>query len=108
VTLYRKEDIVRNAPSVRMDPHSPALLESILTADLFGRSPTDVVLAGITGASYKARCELSIGVERGVEDAIAAVLNELDRFDVEYEQRRVPINVAVWWAKAVPAAPPLS
>ena len=108
VTLYRKEDIVRNTPSVRMDPHSPALVESLLTADLFGGSPTDVVLVGITGASYKAGCELSAGVERGVEDAITAVLKELDRFDVEYEQRRVPINVAMWWSKAVPAAPLLS
>ncbi len=108
VTLYRKEDIVRNAPSVRMDPHSPALVESLLTADLFGGSPTDVVLVGITGTSYKAGCELSTGVERAVDDAIAAVLNELDRFGVEYEQRRVPTEAAIWWSKAVPAAAALS
>ena len=36
ITLYRKEDILRHGISVRMDPHSPALGESLLTADLMG------------------------------------------------------------------------
>ena len=105
VTLYRKEDIVRNAPTVRMDPHSPALVESLLTADLFGGSPANVVLVGITGASYKAGCELSDWVRRSIDDAIAAVLREMDRLGVEYEQRRVHVDPAMWWSKPLPATP---
>lgn len=97
VTLYRKEDIVRNAPSVRMDPHSPALVESILTADLFGGSPPSVVLVGITGASYKAGCELSPAVENAVANAIETVLRELDRLNVSYEQKTVAADAAMWW-----------
>ncbi len=97
VTLYRKEDIVRNAPSVRMDPHSPALVESILAADLFGGSPPSVVLFGITGGSYKAGCELSPAVRNALDNVIAAVLRELDRLNVSYEQKTVAADAAMWW-----------
>ena len=105
VTLYRKKDIVRNAPSVRMDPHSPALVESLLTADLFGASPADVMLVGVTGASYQAGCELSRQVKHALHDVIAAVLVELDRLGVEYQLRRVPVDPAMWWSKVLPATP---
>ena len=97
VTLYRKEDIVRNAPSVRMDPHSPALVESLLTADLFGSSPAEVVLVGITGASYKAGCELSSAVKNALDSAISVVLRELDRSGVQYEKKRVAVDAGMWW-----------
>lgn len=97
VTLYRKEDIVRNAPSVRMDPHSPALVVSLLTADLFGGSPAEVVLVGITGTSYKAGCELSSAVKNAVESAISVVLREVDRFSVRYEKKRVAADAGMWW-----------
>jgi len=37
--LYRKADIMRLRPSVRMDPHSPALVDALLSAELFGVAP---------------------------------------------------------------------
>ena len=97
VTLYRKEDLVRNVPTVRMDPHSPALVESILAADLFGGSPPSVVLVGVTGASYAAGCELSPAVKNGVDDAIAVVLRELDHVNVHYEEKTAATDAAMWW-----------
>jgi hydrogenase maturation protease len=39
VTLYSREDILRHPAGMRMDPHSPALGESLLTAELMGRRP---------------------------------------------------------------------
>ncbi len=46
ITLYRNQDLVRNAPAVRMDTHSPAIRESLLAADVFlGMPPREVLLA---------------------------------------------------------------
>jgi hypothetical protein len=36
VELYRKADIMRHRPAVRMDPHPPALVDALLSAELFG------------------------------------------------------------------------
>src|ERR1700674_4042313 len=42
VLLYRKADIMRHRPAVRMDPHSPALVDALLSAELFGVAPANV------------------------------------------------------------------
>jgi hydrogenase maturation protease len=102
ITLYRKADIVRITPSVRMHPHSPALVESLLAADLYGSSPAEVLLVGITGESYKAGCELSVAVQSGLDSAIAAVLAELDRLNVRYEQKSTATKIDVWWSRQRP------
>ena len=60
VTLYRKEDILRHGPApVRMDPHSPALSESLLIAELAGEGPQEILLIGITGEQYEVGTSLS-------------------------------------------------
>lgn len=99
VTLYRKEDIVRITPAVRMDPHSPALVESLLAADLFGGSPENVLLVGITGASYNAGCELSDGVKNSLRAANDAILAELDRLGINYVKKTIPTDAAIWWSR---------
>ncbi len=99
VTLYRKEDIMRITPSVRMDPHSPALVESLLAAELFGSSPNSVLLVGITGESYKAGCELSQALKNSLRGAADAILAELDRLDVTYVEKAAPTDAAIWWSR---------
>src|SRR5450432_2333444 len=59
VVLYRKEDIMRRRPSVRMDPHSPALVDALLSAEMFGVSPKNVLLVGIKVESCEPGCSLS-------------------------------------------------
>src|SRR6201981_3950206 len=60
ITLYRKDDLLRNAPGIRMDTHSPALTESLLAAEVFfGLPPKEVLLIGIRRDSYQADCMLS-------------------------------------------------
>jgi hydrogenase maturation protease len=104
ITLYRKSDIMRITPSVRMDPHSPALVESLLAADLFGNSPAEVLLVGLTGGSYNAGCELSAAAKNSVEDCIAAVLTELRRLKVQYAEKPNPGIPATWWSQAAEAS----
>jgi hydrogenase maturation protease len=98
VTLYSKADLLRHAPGVRMDTHSPALTESLVAADVFfGVSPTEVLLVGVSGGSYRADCTLSDAVQAGVDHAITAVLEELDRLGVPYTRRSEGKTPCVWW-----------
>jgi len=98
VVLYRKADIVRHCPSVRMDPHSPALVDTLLGAEFFGVAPADMLLVGIQARSFEAGCELSQPVNASVDQAIAEVLGELDRLGVEYRQREHQPELDIWWA----------
>jgi hydrogenase maturation protease len=104
ITLYRKEDILRHGVSVRMDPHSPALGESLLTADLMGICPKELLLVGITGRTYDAGCELSPEVSKAVDLAIDVVRAELRRLDVPFSLASRQAEPDIWWAPAQAAA----
>ena len=97
IVLYRKKDIVRHCPAVRMDPHSPALVDTLLSADFFGIAPVDVLLVGIQAESYGAGCSLSQPVAASVDKAITEVLGELERLCVEHRLREDPAEVDTWW-----------
>jgi hydrogenase maturation protease len=97
IVLYRKEAIVRHCPAVRMDPHSPSLVDTLLSADFFGVAPANVLLVGIQAESYEAGCSLSQPVAASVDKAIAEVLSELERLGVEHRLREYPTGLGVWW-----------
>lgn len=97
VTLYRKEDLMRYAVGIRMDTHSPALTESLMAADVFfGLSPKEVLLIGISGASYQAGCTLSAPVRAAVTLAATAVFEDLARLGVGYSSKQVASLPANW------------
>jgi hydrogenase maturation protease len=98
ITLYRKEDILRHGVPVRMDPHSPALAESLMTADMLGIGPKELLLVGISGASYDAGCELSPEVKKAVDLAIDVVRAELRRLDISYFPASRQGKPDIWWA----------
>jgi len=97
VTAYRKADLIEHARTVRMDPHSSALSESLLAAELLDNGPQDVVLVGITIGTCDSGCSLSDAVEKAVGAAIRMVLEELDRHRVPYT-RRFGVRPDIWWA----------
>ncbi len=98
VVLYRKADIMRHSPAVRMDPHSPALVDAMLSAELFGVAPADVLLVGIRAETFDVGCSLSKPVEAALDQAIAEVMTELDRLGVEHRRREQPADLGIWWA----------
>lgn len=97
VLLYRREEITRKCPAVRMDPHSPALVETLLSVELFGSAPPDILLLGIVGKCYESGCRLSDSVNASVALAIAKVLYELDRLGVRYRRREHALRPRIWW-----------
>ena len=98
VVLYRKEDILRIAPTPRLDPHSPALSESLLTAEMFGTSPNNVLLVGIVAQSLEPGCQLSPAVRNAVEPAIEAIILELKFLGRQVETKSSASGEDIWWA----------
>jgi len=105
VLLCGKADICRNSPCVRMDPHSPALVETLLAADMFSVAPRELLLVGIVGESYDSGCELSDAVRASTPHAITEILSELHRLSIPYWGRENPAEAGIWWT-AVKEHPP--
>ncbi len=98
ITLYRKEDIFGIEPAQRLDPHSPALSECLLTAEMMGATPDHVLLVGIAAACCEPGPTLSPAVEQAVAPAIAAVLEELQRLGYDFQKRANPAAPGIWWS----------
>jgi len=98
VLLYRKEEIMLRSPAVRMDPHSPALVDTLLSAELFGVAPANLLLVGVAAESYEPSCSLSEPVKASLDQAIVEILRELDRCGVECRPRENPMPIGAWWA----------
>lgn len=99
VTLYRRDDILRSGPApVRMDPHSPALSESLLIAELAGQGPRDILLVGITGGQYESCSMLSASALQAATTAVSEVLAELRRLGVDYCERSESGGPLIWWS----------
>jgi hydrogenase maturation protease len=96
--LYRKADILREAPAQKLDPHSPALSECLMSADMLGASPERVLLVGIAGERYEPGCQLSEAVRQSIRAAIIAILQELKESGFEYAKKPVPDEPGIWWS----------
>lgn len=97
ITLYRRSDIVLHGPAIRLDPHSPALTESLLIAEMAGGAPAELLLIGITAASCGDGCQLSEPVRNAVDRVIASVLREVERLGIRYRLKEKPSEPAIWW-----------
>lgn len=99
VLLYRKQDLLHQAPAQRLDPHSPALAECLLSAELLGAMPENVLLVGIVGGNYAPGCALTPAVQRSLESAMAAVIKELVDLGFETEKKFVSDPPDIWWSE---------
>ena len=97
VSVYRRENILAKPVPMRLDPHQPALKESILIADLDGNGPKDVILIGISGEKYGFNNLLTDSVRKAVDDAIQTTLKELDTLGVKYTKKAKASASDVWW-----------
>jgi hydrogenase maturation protease len=98
LALYSKEDILRDTPAERLDPHSPALAECLMTAEMLGAMPQNVLLVGIAGKCYEPGHPLSAAVGQSVGAAIDAILQELQRLGFNYQKKVSPDEPGIWWS----------
>lgn len=97
VVLYRREEILRVAPAERLDPHSPALSECLLAAEMLGSSPENVLLVGIVGQNFEPGQPLSSPVRQAVASAIDTILQELRSLGYFFNKRVSAAAPVIWW-----------
>jgi hydrogenase maturation protease len=98
LALYSKEDILRDTPAERLDPHSSAPAECLMTAEVLGAMPPSVLLVGIAGKCYEPGHPLSAAVRHSVGAAIDAILEELQRLGFKYQKKVSPEEPGIWWS----------
>ncbi len=97
VRLYRKADLLKAAPTLRMGPHEPGLREALLTLEFSGGAPEEVLLVGVIPDDVVYRVGLSTPVQEAVPAAVAEILRELDRLGAPAEPRKTPLAMDLWW-----------
>jgi hydrogenase maturation protease len=105
LVLFRKKDILRETPAQRLDPHSPALSECLMTADMLGASPHNVLLVGIAGECYEPGQALSAAVRQSLGPAIDAILLELRQLGHAFHKKLSPDEPGIWWSDHHPSIP---
>lgn len=98
VLLYDKEALLSAIPARRLDPHSPALSECLLTAEMLGATPDRVWLVGVVGASFEPGKALSSTVRGSMWKVADAVIYELKRLGAKVEKKPQSDELGVWWA----------
>jgi hydrogenase maturation protease len=98
ITVYQRQDIVRQGTSLRIDGHSPALTESLMIAEFAGDQKKQIALIGISGKPSDG-VELSPLVRAAIEPAIEAVFDQLKAWGVYYEPKREVTPPQVWWER---------
>lgn len=99
VLLYDKEALLSAIPAQRLDPHSPALSECLLTAEMLGASPERVWLVGVVGATFEPGKPLSSTVRGSLWKVVDAVIYELKQLGAKAEKKPQSDELGVWWAE---------
>lgn len=98
VRLYRRDDILKNPPGLRISPHDPSLKETLLLLDLLSEAPEDIVLVGIVAKD----ASMGIGMTPEVVDALPlaanAVIAELETLGIPVTPREQAREADLWWA----------
>jgi hydrogenase maturation protease len=97
VRLYRRDELLRHAPQVRLTPHDPGVKEALLSAEFAGGGPREVLLVGAVPASTSMGVRLSPPLRAAVPPAVEEVLRELARLSRPANRRRVPRPPDIWW-----------
>jgi hydrogenase maturation protease len=101
VRTYRKHQLVRVPIPQRVSPHDPALVESLLFAELSGKCPKEVLLVGVVPKTTELGCCLSKEVKSAVVPVISAVLAELHRLHASPQARADAAIPSIWWEEKV-------
>ena len=99
IVLFRKGDILRIQPAQRLDPHSPALSECLMTADMLGASPKHLLLVGIVGQHFDPGQTLTTAVEQAGASAVREILVELEKLNILFVKREPVLAPEVWWSE---------
>ena len=99
IRVYRRDEILKNPPGLRLSPHDPSLKETLLTCEFLGDCPKDVILVGIVPEAA-GEFGLSASVQAAVPHAAAAVIEQLASLGAIPQRRAAGGDVRPWWHAA--------
>lgn len=99
VLICDKASLVTAIPAQRLDPHSPALTECLLAAEMLGSMPGQVLLFGAVGDSFEPGCPLSPSMRQSCEKVIESVVMELERLSVPLHKKLSAGDPGIWWQR---------
>ena len=101
VRLYRRHQILKHAPGLRLGPHDPGFKQALLTLEFAGLGPSQVLLVGAIPAMTAPTPFLSPAVRNAVPVAVSKILEELERLGAPATPKhRGVISVQPWWERA--------
>lgn len=98
--LYRKDEILLHPPGPRVSPHDPGVKEALLTLELAGGAPSEVVLVGVVPGSVAKSVCLTPEVRDAVGKAAAEVVRLLGEMGLPPAPRPEPLPVEPWWTRS--------
>jgi hydrogenase maturation protease len=104
IRLYRTEQILNMPTGPRLSPHDPGLKETLLTLQLQGLAPREVLLVGVIPEQVALGPGVGPVVRAAASKAEAEVLRELDRLGLPARARSRPKAPDLWWEAPVPCA----
>jgi hydrogenase maturation protease len=100
IRRYRREELLAAPPLPRTSPHEPGLREALLAVELTDTAPAEILLVGVVPGSTEVGTRLTPAVEAAIEEAVAAVVAELERLDTAPRRREEDLPLDVWWSGA--------
>lgn len=101
IRLYRTEQILNMPAGPRLSPHDPGLKETLLTLQLQGLAPRDVLVIGVIPEQVALGLGVGPAVRAALPDAEAEILAELERLGLPPAIRSAPEPPDLWWEKRV-------
>ncbi len=100
IRIYRRDEILRHPPGLRLSPHDPALKETLMLLDLTGEAPADLLLVGVVAKLTEMGVGLSDEVRASLRPAAEAVVAQLAEIGFTATRRETPRAPDLWWQAA--------
>ena len=95
--IFRRNEVMALPTAPRMSPHDPDLRQALLTAELSGRAPEEVLVVGVVPGRVELGTGLSPAVRRALSAVEAVVVAELRRLGVEPVRKARAAAPRIWW-----------
>jgi hydrogenase maturation protease len=99
--LFRKDEVMALPTAPRLSPHDPDLRQALLTCELAGRAPAELLLVGVVPDRVELGTELSPAVRAALPAVEAVIVAELRRLGIEPLRRERQAAPVVWWQRPV-------
>ncbi len=105
VRTWTRDQLLQHAPQPRLSPHDPGVKETLMTLDLAGLGPREVVLVGVVPDRIGPGPGLSDAVRNAVPLMIERVLSCLEERGHVASPRLPFAPPDIWWERPAAAVP---